>query len=171
MAVFQRDTLVAHARLLGDIDGIVAPRGAVGAKAEALAVDRAGSGDADVCNAFTPDERIVPVVVTVILVVLPRRVRLGRVIRPTVVACRGAGQRGLRGDDGRTLRKIKPNVTLQVNREAQPCSRGENYRAPTGGRGCVNGFVDGGRVNGLAIADGAIRADIEDPGPAAGDGA
>jgi len=41
VAVLQRDTLVARAGLLGNIDGVVPPRDAVGAKVRPLAVDRA----------------------------------------------------------------------------------------------------------------------------------
>ena len=50
-AVFERDGFVADAGLLGDVDGIVCRAAlgcAVGAEAEAFAVDEAGAGDGEV---------------------------------------------------------------------------------------------------------------------------
>ena len=49
-----------------------------GAEAEAFSVDEAGAGDGDVVEVFTPDERVVPVVVAVVLIRLPG----GRWARP-----------------------------------------------------------------------------------------
>ena len=57
MAVFEGDGLVADAGVVGDIDWIAAARGgigAVGAEAEALAVNEAGAGDGEVVEILAP---------------------------------------------------------------------------------------------------------------------
>jgi len=61
VAVLERDGLVADAGLLGNVDWVVAAGGWVISKAEALAEDQPGAGDAEVVQVFTPDERVVPV--------------------------------------------------------------------------------------------------------------
>jgi hypothetical protein len=60
------------------------PAGA-GAEAEAFAEDQTGTGDRDVVDALAPDEGVVPVVVAVVLVGVPRGVGFGCVVAATVV--------------------------------------------------------------------------------------
>jgi len=90
-AVLEGDGLVADAGLLGDVDGIVAACGAAGAEAEAATVDEAGAGDAEVVKIFSPEERVVPVVVAVVLIGVPVGFGLGWVVESAVVACGLAG--------------------------------------------------------------------------------
>jgi len=75
------------------------------------------------------NQRVVPVIVTIILVVLPRGIGLGRIVGPAVIAGGAPGS----GESARRWSRPaqdRANVTLQMNRKAQPCSRGENHRAP-----------------------------------------
>ncbi len=53
-AVFERDGLVADARLLGNIDGVIAAGVAIRAETQAFAVDQARAGDAEVVHVFAP---------------------------------------------------------------------------------------------------------------------
>jgi hypothetical protein len=57
-----------------------------GAEAEPFAPDEAVAGDADVVKVFAPDEGIVPVIVAVVLIGVPRGVGLGGIIGSAVVA-------------------------------------------------------------------------------------
>ena len=101
-------------------------------------------------------------IVAVVLVGVPGGVGFGRVVGAAVVAGGCAGQRRVCGEDGRALREVKRDVALETNGEAEPCSGGEQNCAAT--RGCrgFDGFVDCGRVDGLAIADGAVGAYVEE---------
>src|SRR6185437_14954747 len=66
-AVLHGDGFVAYARLLCDVDGIVAAGTAPGTEAEAFAVDGAGTGDRDIVNVLSPDQGVVPVIVAIVL--------------------------------------------------------------------------------------------------------
>ena len=60
------------------------------------------------------------------------------------------------------LREVERDVALEADGEAEPCSGGEEDGASASGCGGLDGFVDGGGVDGLAVADGAEAADVED---------
>ena len=161
-AVLESDRLVAYTSLLGFVDWVVAA-GRVGvSEAETLAVDEARAGDANVVNVFAPEQRVVPVVVSVVLVGVPRSVGFSCVVGAAVVAGGRVLKRRVRGENGRTLRQMERDVALQSNGEAEPRAGGKQDRATTGGCCGFNCFVDGGRVDGLAIADCAVRSDVEE---------
>ncbi len=141
-----------------------AGRGTSGAKAvaESLAPDEAGAGDGEVADAVAPEERVVPVVVAVVLIGVPRVLGLGGVVGPAHVAGGFAGLGRVGGDDGATLREIQIDVALQPDGEADVVPPGKEDGATTGGRGGFNGLVDGGRIDGLAVAGGAECAYVEE---------
>src|SRR5258708_37802635 len=66
-AIFQRDGLVAHARILG-----AWPRAP--SATQAFAPNQSRAGDGDVLKALTPDQAVVPMIVAEILKALPGRV-------------------------------------------------------------------------------------------------
>ena len=60
---------------------------------------RPGAEDAEVVDVFAPDEAVVPVIVAVVLIGLPRALRLGGIVSAAGKAVVGSG----RGEDGRAL--------------------------------------------------------------------
>src|SRR5271170_7721510 len=85
VAVLERDRLVADAGLLRHVDGVVAAGGPLGAEAEPFAVDQSRAGDAEVVDVFAPQQGIVPVVMTVILIGVPFRFGLCWVVDAAAV--------------------------------------------------------------------------------------
>ena len=101
-------------------------------------------------------------IVAVVLVGVPCGVGFGRIVGAAVVAGGCAGQRRVGREDGRALRKIERDVTLEPNGEAEPGSGGEENRAATGSCRGFDRFVDRGRVDGLAVTHRAVGANVED---------
>ena len=131
-------------------------------KAEAFAEDEAGAGDGDVVDALTPDERVVPVIVAVVLIGIPCGVQFGCVVGAAVVAGGCAGQRRVGGENGRALREVQPDVTLEANGEAEPGSGREEHSAAAR---CCRGFdrlVDRRGIDSFAVANSAVGAYVED---------
>ena len=64
--------------------------------------------------------------------------------------------------DGAALLKMEMHVALQVDGEAEIGARREDNHAAACGRCRFDGAIDGGGVEGLAVAGCAVRADIED---------
>ena len=105
-----------------------------------------------------------PVVVAVILVSIPRGFGLGGVIGAAVITGLFAGKRRVGGDDGSALQQMQMDQALEVNGEAEIASRREDDHPATSGCRCFNGAIDGLGVEGLAVAGGAVLADVEDAG-------
>ena len=79
-----------------------------------------------------------------------------------VVAAGGAGhRRAWRGEDGRALLKEERDVTLEVDGVAGIDAGGKDDGSAARVGSCVDGSVDGGSVDGCAIAFRAKAADIE----------
>jgi len=55
-------------------------------------------------------------------------------------------------------------MALEPDREGDIVAGGKNDCASTGSRSCFDGFVDGGRVDRLAISGGPVGADVEERG-------
>src|SRR6202044_3566635 len=87
VAVLEGDGLIAYAGLVGDEVVVVAAM-AVGAVREAFTEDETGAGDGEVVLVFCVEERVTPMVVSVVLVGSPWIVGLGRVVDAAVVAGR-----------------------------------------------------------------------------------
>src|SRR6185437_395732 len=75
MAIFQRDRLVAGSRLVLFVEGIPSP-----ASIQSLAPDSSWSRNTAIVQVLAPDQAVVPVGVAEVLVRVPRRIGLGRVI-------------------------------------------------------------------------------------------
>ena len=105
-AVLERDGLVADAG-----SGGVGQRLLVVAAAETFAPDEAGAEDAEVVDVLAPDEAVVPVIVAVVLIGLPRALRLGSV----VAAAGEAFVRCGRGENGGALLKEESDVALEMD--------------------------------------------------------
>jgi len=90
VAVLESDGLIAYAGLLSDKRAaLVLLRPAIG---EAFAPDEAGAGDADVMEVFAPEQRVVPVVVSVVLIGIPCCFWFGGIVNATVVAGQVTGE-------------------------------------------------------------------------------
>ena len=161
VAVFESDGLVADSRLLRD-ETAGAAADALGAVAETLAVDEAGALDADVVQAFAVDEGVGPVVVAVVLVLLPGLGGAGGVVGAAVVAGGFAGHGRGGGEDGAAVGEIERDVGLEADGEADVGACGEEDGASAGGCGGFDGLVDGGRVDGFAVAGGTVGVDVEE---------
>lgn len=59
--------------------------------------------------------------------------------------------------------KVEPDVALEMNGKAEPGAWRKDHGSATGGCRGIDGFVDGGRIDGFAIADGAKRANVKGP--------
>ena len=107
-------------------------------------------------------QRVVPVIVAVILVRLPRLRGACCVIGTAVVTGRLAGLGRIRSRDGASAAQVEIDQGLQPDGEAEivPCRK--DHRSATCCCRCCNGLVDGRRVQGFAIADRAIRPNIEE---------
>jgi hypothetical protein len=102
-------------------------------------------------KAFAPDQTVVPVIVAVVLIGVPRGLWLGLIV--SLAGARGkAVQRSIRGNDGGALIQLDRDVALQSNRVAEIASRGKVNSAATSCRGGFNGFVDCRRIKSCAIA-------------------
>ena len=163
-AALEGDGLVADAGLLGAIDRVGATSRASGPEAEALAPDKPRPGDREVADVLAPDQRVVPMVVAVVLVSVPGGLGLGGVVGSAHVAGGLAGKRRLRGDDSGTLREVEVNVALETDGERDIVASGEDNCASASGRDRLDGLVDGGRVDRLAVAGGSEGADVEEHG-------
>ena len=112
---FKRDGLVTDAGLFGNIDGVIAAGVAIGAETQAFAVDQPRAGDADVVDAFAPQQRIVPMIMTVVLKGIPLCIWFGGIIGAAVVACLLARQWRIGCQDGASLVKNQVDLALQVD--------------------------------------------------------
>src|SRR5580692_3710916 len=99
-----------------------------------------------------------PVVMAVILISVPIRLRLGCIVDSAVVPRFLTGERRLGGYDRAALLKMQVNQAFQVDREAEIVSRRKNNYSATRCRRCFNGAVDGLRIQRFAVAGGAIFA-------------
>src|SRR5579863_1422728 len=105
-------------------------------------------------DVFAPDEAVVPVVVTEILVGLPRPLRFGGI----VTTARQAVVRSGCGENGCALVKKERDVALEVDGITGVNACGEENRAsPRAGRAFDSG-IDRCSVDGSAIALGAVGA-------------
>ena len=160
-AVLERDGLVAHAGLLRSVERVIAAGRAIRSKTEPLAPDQPRPGDAEVMNLFAPKQRVMPVVVAVILMCVPIRLRLGRVVDSAVISSLLIGERRFSGDDRAALLQVQVNLTLQADRKAQIVPSGKNHHSTSRCHRRFNGAVDGLRVQRLAVPGRAVLADVE----------
>ena len=70
---------------------------------------------------FAPDEAVVPVIVAVVLIGLPRTLRFGRIVAAGGEAVVGSG----RGEDGGALLEEERDVALEMDGVAQRRHRRE----------------------------------------------
>ena len=103
-----------------------------------------------------------PVVVAVVLEGVVGGVGFGGVVGATHVSGGLAGERGVSGEDGGALRQVQIDVAFEVDGEADVGSGGEVDGTAAGCCCRLNGFVDGGGVDGLAVAGCPVGADIEE---------
>ena len=118
---------------------------------EAAAVDRAVAGDENIRKVFAPDEAVVEITMSAVLIAA-ECVRLRLVINIHVLR---------RAENGRASVNEQMDVALQMNRAAQISSGGNENRAATGLRAGVNRLVNRRAVEVLAVADRAKTADVE----------
>jgi len=104
----------------------------------------------------------VPVVVAVVLEGFPWVVGFGRVIGSAVVAGGLAGERGVCGEDSGALREVEVDVAFEMDGETEPCACREEDCAAACRCGGLDGFIDGGGVEGFAVACCAKGSDVED---------
>ena len=133
------------------------------ADAEALAPDEAGAGDGDVVEVFAPDEGVVPVVVAVVLEVF-EGAGLGVVVGATPIAGGLTGEGRVCREDGAAAGEIELDIVAQADGEADVGAGGEEDDSAAGCCDGVDGLVDGGRVDGLAVASGAVGAYVGEHG-------
>ena len=146
VAILQADGFVAHAG--GQFDVVISA-------AQALAPDQSLALDGNILQVFAPDQAVVPVAVAKILKFVPG-IGLGRI----VAAARARGRR-VGSHDGRTRVEQQSDVALQVDGIAEIISRREAHDTAAC-RGCrVDRFIDGGRVQSLAVAGGAESSYVE----------
>ena len=163
-AGFEADGLVADAEGIG-----------VGHAGESDAVDGSGAGDGDVGEVLAPDQAVVPMAVSEILIGAGGVVGLGEIVggaggpgsgRGCGECCRAASAAavsdggGVGGEEGCALGQIKCDVALEMDGITAVGAGGKFNGSATGGCGGIDGVVDGVGVEGFAIADGAEIADV-----------
>src|SRR4051794_41031701 len=92
-------------------------------------------------------------------------VGLGRIVARSVLI-----ERILGGENGRALVQIEGDVALEADGVAAIGAGSEVEGATTRVRDLLDGFVDRGAVEGLAITDCAVGADVVDHRGAGGSG-
>jgi len=153
VTIFEGDRFVGHPGFGGigqvNIVGVTA--------AKALTPDATLAEDGNIVNAFAPQQTIVPMIVAVVLVGLPWALRFG------VVVTSGGGALQVSGcsEDRGALVEIEAHLALQMNRVARVSSSRKINGAATCGRGGVNGTIDCGSIDGLAVAGSAEGLDTE----------
>jgi hypothetical protein len=90
---------------------------------------------------------------------------LGRIVGAPVVASGRSLERRIGSEQDRALRKVEPDMALEMNGKAEPGAWRKDHGSAAGGRCGIDGFVDGGRIDGFAIADSTIVANVEEAGP------
>src|ERR1039458_2167068 len=151
MAVLESDSLVADSSLFSPEDRVVAAGLFPPAMAEAFSPDKSWSEYPEVVDVLAPDKAIVPVIVAVVLICVPRGLGLGCVVGPAHITCGLVGEWRVGGKNRRTLLQEKRHKAFQADREARIDSgRKDDHSAPSGG-GSFNRSVDGRRVDRLAI--------------------
>ncbi len=138
VAVLEGDGLIAHAGSLG-------PRSLAAAPAETLAPNRSRAQDCEVPESFAPHQAIVPVIVSIVLVILPRCVGLGGVVagaagHPSFGHCSG--------EYCRPLVQIKRDLTLQMDGIAGIDTWRKADCSSSRGAGGFDRFVNGGGIDG-----------------------
>lgn len=118
----------------------------IAAPHQAFSPDSARTEDRYIIEVLSPDQTVMPVTVTKVLIRVP-------LIRFRQVILRGFGRS--RGDDCRSLIKIESNITFQMNRNREIGSRWKQNRAASGLRGCVDRLIDCGSIKCLAVTFGA----------------
>src|SRR5580658_365376 len=109
---------------------------------------------------FSPEERVMPVVMTVVLICVPSCFGFGRIVYASLIASLLTGHRRVGSYDSAALLQLKVHLALQVNGEAEEGARRKNNNAATGIGSRVNGAVDGRGVECLAVANCAIHANV-----------
>jgi hypothetical protein len=98
-------------------------------QSSALAIDQARPCDAEIVNVLAQMSELCQVIMAVILVVFPRRVRFGGVIGPAIVAGLLTSLRRCRRLDRSTLLEYQVNVGLHMNGEARWFGSGSGGRS------------------------------------------
>ena len=76
----------------------------------------------------------------------------------------GAVDRRIGRDDRRARFQVQRHVTLQMNGVRKIVACREGHRPSTSGRGCIDGLVNGGGVDGFSVAGGAEGPYVKAPG-------
>ena len=147
-AVLERDRLVGDAGLLGDRSRPVA-------FTQAPTPDQAGTENRDVVEILAPDQAVVPVAVTEVLIGV-EGVRLG-----LVIAIGGSGRQWVGRDQSCALVQIEADVTAQMHRMGQIVAGRKMDAAAPGRRRGIDRTIDRDGIERLTVADGAIVPDVE----------
>ena len=123
---------------------------------QSLSPDAAGSENRDVFEVLAPNQTVVPVAVTEVLVLIPG-VWLRQIVFAVAIVWMG-------GEYGCALIEIERDVALQANRKGAIGS-GSEQNCPTTccGRG-INCFINSSAVEGFSVAPGAKLSNIEGAG-------
>ena len=130
-AVLQRDGFVGDAGLRRVVKRVVAALLILhpAAEREALTPDQPRSADSDIVQILAPDQRVMPVVMTVVLIrVVTAAAWFRSVIHSAQLAGGFARQWGCSGLKHGTRREKKMNVALQPDRETKIRPRWEHHR-------------------------------------------
>src|SRR6185369_8707083 len=113
----------------------VGPAGfAVPSTCEPFAPDQPRADNRNVMDALAPNQRIMPVIVPIILVRLPRALRFGGIVS----ASDNPIQRRWTSQNHSTLIKVKSHLALQMNGVAEINASREKNRASTGCRRSID---------------------------------
>ena len=160
-AVLERDGFIADTRLLRRVDRIIAARHAIRAEAKTLPVDKTCARDREIMEVLAPEQRVTPVIVSVVLIGVPCAVGLGRVVGSAVVAGLLPGRWGIGRQDRRALREKEVHAALQMDGEAKICAgRKEDGTSTSCGRRSDRP-VDRWRIERFAVARCTVRAHIK----------
>jgi len=97
----------------------------------------------------------------VVLIGVPGGVRLGGIVDTAVVTGGLTRERRISSHDCAAFLEVEAHEALEVDGEAEVyAGRNENHASASGCRG-LNGAVDGGGIDGFAVADCAVGADVE----------
>ncbi len=143
MAILQRNRFVSGPRLVFFVERISSP-----ATIQPFAPDSTRSRDAAIVQVLAPDQTVVPVGVTVILVRMPGRIGLGRVI----AASGSIGRLGCR-QNRRPLIQKQRDIAFQVDGIARIRSRREVNHPATCSRRRINRLIHRRRVDGSSVTD------------------
>src|SRR5713101_3464656 len=143
MAILQCDCPVPRTRLIGTRSIFVRKTAA-----QSVTPDQSRSKDGEIINAFAPDQTVVPMIMSIVLIGLPWLIWLGR-----IVATGGAVKRRACSKNRSSLLDVESDIALQPNGIAGIGPGRKANRAATSRRSSFNCLIDRRRIDGFAIAN------------------